>query len=155
MAYEKQTQHTGDVITEGKLNHMEDGIANAGALVIHMIASETPPEWVTELDPEVMTYAGYYFDVTPKMLHDADESGKTVILFGEIEDDGDVLTNYRTSMVARTIIPIPPEEGSPYETQYMLAYSYNNAYNVGNEPAVGYICSFDENNYYAGFLGEA
>ena len=30
MAYEKQEWKTGDVITEGKLNHMEDGIANSG-----------------------------------------------------------------------------------------------------------------------------
>lgn len=30
MAYEKQTWTTGDVITQEKLNHMEDGIANAG-----------------------------------------------------------------------------------------------------------------------------
>ena len=30
MAYEKQTWKTGDVITQEKLNHMEDGIANAG-----------------------------------------------------------------------------------------------------------------------------
>ena len=30
MAYNKYTWHTGEVITEGKLNHMEDGIADAG-----------------------------------------------------------------------------------------------------------------------------
>ena len=30
MAYEKQTWQTGDVITQEKLNHMEDGIANVG-----------------------------------------------------------------------------------------------------------------------------
>lgn len=30
MAYEKQTWTTGEVITQEKLNHMEDGIANAG-----------------------------------------------------------------------------------------------------------------------------
>lgn len=40
MAYEKQTWHTGDVITEGKLNHMEDGIAGAssgGALFLLLL----------------------------------------------------------------------------------------------------------------------
>ena len=31
MAYDKYTWHTGEVITEEKLNHMEDGIAAAGA----------------------------------------------------------------------------------------------------------------------------
>lgn len=28
MAYEKQTWNTGDVITDAKMNHIEDGIAN-------------------------------------------------------------------------------------------------------------------------------
>ena len=32
MAYEKQTWKTGDVITEEKLNHMEDGISNVGGI---------------------------------------------------------------------------------------------------------------------------
>ena len=37
MSYEKQTWANGDVITAEKLNHMEDGIENAGgALVVHM-----------------------------------------------------------------------------------------------------------------------
>lgn len=37
MAYEKQTWTTGEVITQEKLNHMEDGIANAGVgiMVVH------------------------------------------------------------------------------------------------------------------------
>lgn len=30
MAYTKQTWQNGDIITDDKLNHMEDGIANAG-----------------------------------------------------------------------------------------------------------------------------
>lgn len=30
MSYEKQTWQTGDVITANKMNHMEDGIADAG-----------------------------------------------------------------------------------------------------------------------------
>ncbi len=34
MAYEKQTWKTGDVITESKLNHIEDGIANSGGQII-------------------------------------------------------------------------------------------------------------------------
>jgi len=34
MAYTKQTWATGDVITEEKLNHIEDGITNAGGVLI-------------------------------------------------------------------------------------------------------------------------
>ncbi|MBO7735560.1 MAG: hypothetical protein J6S67_23545 [Methanobrevibacter sp.] len=33
MAYEKQTWHDGDLITEERMNHMEDGIAAAGDTV--------------------------------------------------------------------------------------------------------------------------
>ena len=36
MSYEKQNWKNGDVITEAKLNHMEDGIATGGGvLVVH------------------------------------------------------------------------------------------------------------------------
>ena len=35
--YTKQTWNTGDVITEEKLNHIEDGIANSGALIVHEV----------------------------------------------------------------------------------------------------------------------
>ena len=41
MAYEKQTWHTGDVITEGKLNHMEDGIAAAYEVMMLTITVDT------------------------------------------------------------------------------------------------------------------
>lgn len=34
MSYEKQNWKNGDVITETKLNHMEDGIAGAGGLLV-------------------------------------------------------------------------------------------------------------------------
>lgn len=34
MSYEKNTWKTGDVITSTKLNHMEDGIANTGDILV-------------------------------------------------------------------------------------------------------------------------
>jgi len=34
MSYEKNTWKTGDVITSVKLNRMEDGIANAGGILV-------------------------------------------------------------------------------------------------------------------------
>lgn len=43
MAYEKQTWTTGDVITQEKLNHMEDGIASTGnELLIRFVNGSTP-----------------------------------------------------------------------------------------------------------------
>lgn len=41
MAYEKQTWTTGEVITQEKLNHMEDGIANAGGDVEYIKIGST------------------------------------------------------------------------------------------------------------------
>lgn len=40
MSYEKNTWNKGDVITANKLNHMEDGIADGGILVVNAIADE-------------------------------------------------------------------------------------------------------------------
>ena len=38
MSYDKQTWQRGDVITANKLNHMEDGIATGGGvLVVNLI----------------------------------------------------------------------------------------------------------------------
>ena len=50
MAYEKQTWECGDVITADKMNHMEDGIANAGggdtdAFVIN-VSRDTDKPWI-------------------------------------------------------------------------------------------------------------
>lgn len=40
MAYEKQTWQTGDVITQEKLNHMEDGIGKTGVSIIKIFESD-------------------------------------------------------------------------------------------------------------------
>ena len=34
MAYTKNTWNTGDIVSSQKLNHMEDGIANAGGVMV-------------------------------------------------------------------------------------------------------------------------
>lgn len=41
MSYEKQTWSDGDIITEEKLNHMENGIANEFALMVHSNFDQT------------------------------------------------------------------------------------------------------------------
>ena len=41
MAYTKNTWTDGDIVTSEKLNHMEDGIANAGSLVVGIAWDET------------------------------------------------------------------------------------------------------------------
>lgn len=43
MAYEKQTWAKGDVVTSAKLNHMEDGIATGGGVLVvnEVVENET------------------------------------------------------------------------------------------------------------------
>ena len=49
MSYEKQTWANGDVITAEKLNHMEDGIAGAGGLVVRAsLVDESTPYYVLD-----------------------------------------------------------------------------------------------------------
>ena len=49
MSYEKQTWQTGDVITQEKLNHMEDGIADGEVVIIDAKAVRNDDTWeVTE-----------------------------------------------------------------------------------------------------------
>jgi hypothetical protein len=64
--YEKQTWNTGDVITEEKLNHMEDGIASCGMFVVGSIYDENTQ--TTTLDK------------TYKEIVDAFNAGRNVVL---------------------------------------------------------------------------
>lgn len=64
--YEKQTWKNGDVITEEKLNHMEDGIASCGMFVVGSTDDESTQ--TTTLDK------------TYKEIADASNAGQNVIL---------------------------------------------------------------------------
>ncbi len=44
MAYEKNNWQSGDVVTSAKLNHMEDGIANAVDVMVINIVGEDPAQ---------------------------------------------------------------------------------------------------------------
>lgn len=56
MAYEKQTWTTGEVITAEKLNHMEDGIADAGGDVVVVHASISQNNGVYTVNSVSHTY---------------------------------------------------------------------------------------------------
>ena len=68
--YEKQTWNTGDVITEEKLNHMEDGIASGcsggGVMIVNVNHDRDTGNDI--------------LDKTWKEIHDAYISGTTVII---------------------------------------------------------------------------
>ena len=85
MSYTKQTWETGDVITADKLNHMEDGIADAGgggALTIGCIITTSGNK----------TY--YTLDKTWKEIHDAYVGG-TPCVVSITSDEGEGTTgNY-------------------------------------------------------------
>lgn len=65
MSYTKQTWSNGDVITEAKLNHMEDGIAS-GANTLLVTPADSNDSWV--------------FDKTWQEIHDAFFNGMNVII---------------------------------------------------------------------------
>lgn len=66
MSYTKYTWVTGEVITADKLNHMEDGIAGGGSLIV------TAPQWA--------------LDKTWNEIVEAIRSGKSVYY---LQDDGE------------------------------------------------------------------
>lgn len=101
--YEKQTWKTGDLITEGKLNHMEDGIANAsgsgdGSFVIHMV------------DDHGKT------DKTWKEIHDALASGKYVTVYESYRENANAVGIVCGTNVRR-------EFGSTTD-EYVVFYSF-------------------------------
>lgn len=50
MAYNKTTWQTGDIVTSEKLNNIENGIANAGPLVVHVTMEEVDGDDLFVLD---------------------------------------------------------------------------------------------------------
>ena len=68
MSYEKQTWACGDTITADKLNHMEDGIANAGGGVEPFVVTFSQPEFGGAVTAD-KTYAE---------IHEALQQGKAV-----------------------------------------------------------------------------
>lgn len=69
MAYQKQTWKCGDTISADKLNHMEEGIANSGGMLVVNI-DHTETEVV-----DGVTYTLYVYDKTFKEVYDAIHNG--------------------------------------------------------------------------------
>lgn len=81
MAYEKQTWADGDVITQEKLNHMEDGIANTGGGLVVNVTTETQGDATI-----------YTMDKTAREIITCFESGMmpTLYMFRSLEEDVEV-----------------------------------------------------------------
>lgn len=98
MSYEKQNWVTGEVITANKLNHMEDGIANAGTLICGLtyVAGESGQRRLTKTYGEVK---------------EALDAGKNIMLIDS--DAGDYTYYY----------PITSLQCSPTEDEYYIRFS--------------------------------
>jgi len=78
MAYTKQTWTCGDEITADKLNHIEDGIENAGGGTDTLIIRVDRVEETTT-----------YYDHTWQEVHDALEIGKRCVVISPVSIEAD------------------------------------------------------------------
>ena len=108
MAYTKQTWNNGDIITADKLNHIEDGIANAGGLfVVH----------ANEIDGNLT------MDKTWQEIYDALASDALVICSTTTEQDV-YIKIFNRACINNDIYYIA--DGADYEaTTTFYAYSAN------------------------------
>lgn len=101
MAYEPKTWSCGETITADKLNYMEQGIANAGVLMV--------------------TESNLTLDKTWQEIHDAVfsvlvTSNEQLLQLGCSEDDGDYLVAYWTFGLEQPIVYIA-ESASGYPVE--------------------------------------
>jgi len=93
MSYEKQEWANGDIITADKLNHMEDGIASGGGLVLH--ATDDSAQNRTVLDR------------TWQEINDAFVSGMNVVVAYGTEEAKALMETYN--------------DGSTYKLQFGIS----------------------------------
>lgn len=82
MAYEKQTWAKGDVVTSAKLNHMEDGIATGGGVLV--VNATTEDEDVKVLGS---TWQEIY-DAPVAFVKSVNDMGKNLFLIGAVYEYG-------------------------------------------------------------------
>ncbi len=86
MSYEPTRWQTGDTVTSAKLNKMEQGIANSGIKLVHVVETEEIDE--TTGNPIVR------LDITPNGLKEALDNGQMPILLSEEIEDSVPYNNY-------------------------------------------------------------
>lgn len=93
MAYEPKTWVCGETITADALNHLEQGVANAGGGTEPLIGT--------------LSVDGNDFvaDVTYRQASVALNEGKAIVLKGGVEDSGNT-ASYRFSVVATMLIEV-------------------------------------------------
>lgn len=120
MAYEKQTWECGETITVEKLNHIENGIADAssgGGGSVRVIKPTGESEFID--DGSDMTCTAYYYDITYAELCETMENG--TIVFAQFP----IPTGATSGLAGVEQIQIVsvPVNGTPFEeTPLLLAY---------------------------------
>ena len=125
--YEKQTWKNGDVITEDKLNHIEDGIATGGGIYTYGEVALFDGE-VTTVNGEGVTFAGAEIslqDELPKSDIHITFNGQNYTLpygqaewgdyWGELADNAPSFTNYPVFVYGGDVYGdgiYTPEEGT-------------------------------------------
>ena len=89
MAYEKQTWKTGDVITEEKLNHMEDGIATGGGIYSVNEMYLFDGEVTTEGTPSAIADISLQGEIPKSDIHVTFDGQNYTLPYGYIEGLGD------------------------------------------------------------------
>ncbi len=87
MSYEPTNWQAGDTVTSAKLNKIEQGIANGGIRIVHMIEIEPSGELVQEASQgetaQNDTSPAMRLDITPNDLEDILNNGQLPILLYE------------------------------------------------------------------------
>ena len=113
MSYTKQTWTTGDTVTATKLNHMEDGIAGAGASYDVVIQADTSLSDGGITSANLHLISGDYATIVAKAV-----AGNPVsaLVYGYYEEDG-----VKVFMNSFVYIEIVEEESVRLVTQYNSA----------------------------------
>lgn len=91
MAYEPTVWKSGDVVTSAKLNNMEQGIANAGAMIVHDNNGTLDKTWqeIHDAAPFVTIIMGESGNLTIMPLFGiAEYDGAFALLCGFLDMDG-------------------------------------------------------------------
>ena len=125
MSYEKQNWKNGDVITESKLNHMEDGIAGGGGV---LVVNATTEGQTTTLD---------------KTWHEIDTAYKggfnvIIVVDKSLDDPTYGYNKLCFSSVIATTFDIPFEEDNPYYGVLCIDYESGIAIDFSTTSEDGY-----------------
>ena len=94
MAYNKQTWANGDVVTATKLNHIEDGIAAGGALVVNDVNGTLDKTWQEIHDAAPLVWLANQALYCPCFMCGSDDGHYSAYFFYYDDIQGTTITLY-------------------------------------------------------------